>query len=378
MANGDAPYMQQLAQTYSLSDNFHQAVMGGTGANHLAIGFGGPVFYADANGNPATPPANQIENPNATFGTNNWYQQDGYSGGSLVNCADNTQPGVAPIKSYLHSLPYKSFNGGNCRAGAYYLVNNYNPGYLGDGTPAPLGASQFTLPPTMQNNLALLLNRYQVSWKYYGEGWDSGKEDGEANTFCNICNPFLYSKQIMTDPVQRAKNQDINDLYADLQNNTLPAVSIVKPDGILDGHPTSSKLELFEGFVQKIVEMAKANPNVWNDTAIMVTFDEGGGYWDSGYIQPVDFFGDGTRIPLLVVSRYSQGGRVVHTYYDHVSFDKFVEANWGIGQAISPYGRDNLPNPVPTVGNAYAPSNAPAIGNLMDMFNFRNMPGVTD
>ena len=76
--------------------------------------------------------------------------------------------------------------------------------------------------------------------------------------------------------------------------------------------------------------MVQANPQVWNDTAIMITFDEGGGYWDSGYVQPIDFFGDGTRIPLLVVSPYSHGGRVVHTYYDHVSFDKFVEANWSL------------------------------------------------
>ncbi len=44
---------------------------------------------------------------------------------------------------------------------------------------------------------------------------------------------------------------------------------------------------------------------MWADTAIMITFDEGGGYYDSGYVQPIDFFGDGTRIPLLVISRFS-------------------------------------------------------------------------
>ncbi len=249
-------------------------------------------------------------------------------------------------------------------------MNNYNPGYLGDGTPAPLGATQFTIPPTQQDNLALLLTRHHVSWKYYGEGWGGGKENGEAGTFCNICDPFLYSTQVMTNPKLRANNQDINDLYNDIQNGTLPAVSIAKPDGILDGHPASSKLELFEGYVKKIVDMAKANPKVWDDTVIMVTFDEGGGYYDSGYVQPIDFFGDGTRIPLLVISRYSEGGRVVHTYYDHVSFDKFVEANWGLHETISGRSRDNLPNPVSMPGNPYVPVNAPAIGNLMNMFDF--------
>jgi phospholipase C len=378
IAKGDAPYLAQLARTYALSDNFHQSVMGGTGANHIMLGFGSLIYYANGQGNPAIPPSNQIENPNAQPGTNNWYVQDGYGGGSYVNCADETQPGVASVRGYLRSLPYRTFRGTDCKSGAYYLVNNYNPGYLGDGTPAPLGADLFTIPPTTQDNLALLLNRHHVSWKYYGEGWGNGQENGEAGTFCNICDPFLYSTQVMTNPELRGNNQDINNLYNDIQNNTLPAVSIAKPDALLDGHPASSKLELFEGYVQKIVEMAKANPKVWNDTVIMVTFDEGGGYWDSGYVQPIDFFGDGTRIPLLVISQYSQGGHVVHTYYDHVSFDKFVEANWGLDETISPRSRDNLPNPVAQSDNPYVPVNSPAIGNLMDMFNFRNSAATKD
>jgi uncharacterized protein DUF1275/phosphoesterase family protein len=72
----------------------------------------------------------------------------------------------------------------------------------------------------------------------------------------------------------------------------------VKPDGYLDGHPASSKFELFEEFCRKIIDMVKANQALWQDTAIMITVDEGGGYYDSGYIQPLDFFGDGSRIPL--------------------------------------------------------------------------------
>lgn len=370
IAKGDAPYFAELARDYALSDNFHQSVMGGTGANHIMLGYGTLIYYADAQGRPATPPANQVENPDALAGTNNWYTQDGYSGGSYVACADESQPGVAAVKNYLRSLPYRSFRGTDCAPHAYYLVNNYNPGYLGTGEPAPLGEDQFTIPPSTQDNLALLLERHHVSWKYYGEAWDGGKEDGEGGTYCNICNPFLYSTQVMTDPELRKHNQDINDLYDDIRHGTLPAVSIAKPDGLLDGHPASSKLDLFEGYVKKIVEMAKANPEVWKDTAIMVTFDEGGGYYDSGYVQPIDFFGDGTRIPMLVVSRYSTGGRVVHTYYDHVSFDKFVEANWMLGETISPRSRDNLPNPVALHDDPYVPVNAPALGDLMDMFDF--------
>jgi len=376
VAQGDVPYFTQLAQQYALSDNFHQSIMGGTGANHIMLGFGSLIYYADSKGRPAIPPDGQVENPNPQAGTNNYYTNDGYgnaglaAGGSYVNCSDNTQPGVAPVMKYLNALPYSPFLGGDCQKNAYYLVNNYNPGFMGDGSPMPLGPTQFTIPPTMQNNIGLLLTKHHVSWKYYGEGWDGGAEDGEAATFCNICDPFLYSTQIMTKPSLRAHNQDLEDLYADITDNRLPAVSIVKPDGLLDGHPASSKLDLFEGFCQKIIEMIQAKPQVWKDTAVMITFDEGGGYWDSGYVQPIDFFGDGTRIPLLVVSPFSKGGRVVHTYYDHVSFDKFVEANWDLGETISDRSRDNLPNPVTGVASPYVPINGPAIGDLIDMFFF--------
>ena len=374
MAKGDAPYMAELAREYVLADNFHQSVMGGTGTNHIMLGFGAPVFYADAQGRPAVPPANQIENPDPMAGTANWYRQDGYFGGSYVQCADDRQPGVASVKRYLKALYHGKYKGDECQPGAYYLVNNYNPGYFGDGNPAPLGAKQFTATPSRQNNLALMLARHDVSWKYYGEGWNHGKENGQHGTFCNICNPFLYSSQVMTDPIQRSRNQDLDDLYRDLQAGTLPAVSIVKSDAILDGHPASSRMELFEAFTRKIIDMAKANPAIWKDTAIMVTFDEGGGLYDSGYVQPIDFFGDGTRIPLLVISRWSTGGRVSHVYGDHLSFDKFVEANWMLHETLTPHSRDTLPNPVTAPGHPYVPVNGPAIGDLMDMFDFDRAP----
>jgi phospholipase C len=62
--------------------------------------------------------------------------------------------------------------------------------------------------------------------------------------------------------------------------------------------------------------------------------DEGGGYYDSGYVQPLDFFGDGTRIPLIVVSPYTDAGHISHAYTDHVSTIKFIERNWNL-QTVS-------------------------------------------
>jgi phospholipase C len=171
------------------------------------------------------------------------------------------------------------------------------------------------------------------------------------------------------DAVRTAHIVDTADLYADINSGTLPAVSYVKPSGWVDGHPASSKFDLFEGFAKKIVDAVKSNPELWESTAIFITVDEGGGYYDSGYVQPLDFFGDGTRIPLLVVSPYSKGGKISHVYSDHVSILKFIEANWNL-KPITHRSRDNFPNPKVEDENPYVPLNSPAIGDLMDLFNF--------
>ena len=363
---GDMPYFTQLAKQYTISDNYHQPVMGGTGANSIMIGTADSIYYTDGNGNMSTPPTNQIEDPRPKPGTNNWYSQDGYSGGSYSNCSDTSQPGVGPIRSYLDSLSYHP--NANCAPGAYYLLNNYNPGYNGDGTVNK--SSPYTIPPSPVRTIADSLLAKNISWKYYGEGWNTFVADPSKSVYCNICNPFLYETSIMTNPsIVKAHLQDATDLYTDISKGTLPAVSFVKPGGLLDGHPASSKYGLYEGFVRKIVDAVQSQPQLWASTAILITNDEGGGYYDSGYIQPVDFFGDGSRIPLIVVSPYSQGGRVVHEYDDHASIAKFIEHNWQL-PPITNRSRDNLPNPEQSQSNPYVPVNAPAIGDLFGVFHF--------
>ncbi|MGA8864937.1 MAG: alkaline phosphatase family protein [Gallionella sp.] len=365
VGKGDAPYLTELARDYAISDNYHQAVQGGTGANHIMLGTADAMYYSDGQGHMATPPADEIENPNPQPGTNNYYTQDGYSGGSYSECADASQPGVGAILGYLNSLP--NHPKPNCAPGAYYLLNNYNPGYNGDGS---VNTSAFTIPPSSVPSIADSLIAKNIPWKYYGEGWNSFVANSPESVYCNICNPFLYETSIMSNPALVSEHlKDTTDLYADIANGKLPAVSFVKPGWLLDGHPASSKLDLFEGFVRKLVQAVQSDPKLWASTAIMVTFDEGGGYYDSGYIQPVDFFGDGSRIPMIVVSPYSRGGHVDHTYTDHVSIVKFIERNWGLSP-ISNRSRDNLPDPRQLADNPYVPVNSPAIGDLFQMFDF--------
>jgi phospholipase C len=365
---GDMPYFKQLADEYSISDNYHQPAMGGTGLDSIIAGFGDAVWFADANGNPATPPMNQIENPDPEMETNNYYSQDGYSGGSYSACADMSQKGVPSVVNYLQSLPTKV--NPNCEPGHSYLLNNYNPGFAGNGTQLPLGPNNFTIPPVPQKSIGDVLEAAGLSFHWYGEDWNNFVANPSTSVYCTICNPFLYQSHFMENATLRTEvNKDTSDFYNDIQNNSLPAVSFVKPDGLNDGHPASSKFSIYEAFVRKILTELRSKPDLWNSTAVFITVDEGGGYYDSGYIQPLDFFGDGTRIPMIVVSPWTRGGHVAHTYSDHVSVLKFIEANWHL-PTISGRSRDNLPNPIQHGDNPYVPVNGPSIGNMMDMFHF--------
>jgi phospholipase C len=187
--------------------------------------------------------------------------------------------------------------------------------------------------------------------------------------YCGGCNPFQYAKSIMENPQAVVTHlKDTTDLVAAIADNTLPAVSFAKPDGLLDGHPQSSKTDLFEAYVSHLLEALDANPALRAETVVF-TWDEAGGYWDSGYVQPLDYFGDGPRIPLLILSDYSTGGRIYHGYGDHVSLLKFIERNWRL-KPITHRSRDNLPNPVTAGDNPYVPLNSPALSDLFDAFDF--------
>jgi phospholipase C len=370
MQDGDAPLFRELADKYTISDNYHQPAQGGTGVQHVFLGTGDNIFWSDGTGDPAMPPITQIANPNPQSGTNNNYTANG----NFTNCSDLAAPGVLPIVRYLESLPYEV--GANCKAGHYYMLNNTTPGFLPNGMP---DATETSIPPSNVRTIGDALNDKGISWAYFAGAYNAAVNlaNGSANpldavgqAYCDVCNFASYASSIMGDPIQRAAHiKDATEFFAAVSSGTLPAVSFVKPDGLIDGHPATSKLDLFEAMLQKILDTLALKPELMETTALFITFDEGGGYYDSGFIQPLDFFGDGPRVPLVVVSSYSRGGHVVHSYNDHVSILKFIERNWHL-DPLTVRSRDNLPNPRAHQDNPYVPANAPAIGDLFDMFDF--------
>lgn len=385
MSAGDAPYLKSLAQQYALSDNYHQAVMGGTGMNFFSIATGDLPWF-NSNGSIATPPSNQIENPNPLAGTTNFYTQDGYQGGSYVNCSDNTQPGVAAILGFLSSKHVPS----NCDAGKFYLVNNYNPGYDVSGNTQPIGANNYNYPPQSVPTIAEALSAKGLKWGWYTTARDTTDVQAQASTlsssltgstalapslagllqqaeYNNIGDPLVGSQNIMTSSLKN-NLQDLTAFMTAVQSGNLPAVSFVVPPNTFSGHPGFSSPAAYEAWLSQVVQAVTASKQ-WSNTAILVTTDEGGGHFDTGPIQPLDFFGDGPRIPMLVISPYARKGSVDHTYNDHASILKFIERNWRLS-ALSPRSRDRLPNPSMQAAS-YVPTNAtPAVGDLMTMFAF--------
>lgn len=399
MAQGDAPLFNRLARNFAMSDNFHQSIMGGTGANFFAIATADVAVY-NQSGKLATPPANQIENPNPLPGSDNFYTQDGYAGGSYVNCADANQPGVASILSLLKRGERSS----RCAKGAYYLVNNYEAPYNVDGSPKPLGPDHFVYPPQTVPTIGEALSVNNVSWNWYSAGRDRNDilndeiypqirymvdtqvpagipepmrtqivdakayELTQTAVYNSIGDPHNGSANVINNPALRDHLKGMESFISDAQTGQLPAVSFVVPKNLTSGHPGFSVPGLYEQFIHKLISSVQSNPAVWANTAIVITTDEGGGYFDSGSIQNLDFFGDGPRIPLLVVSPYAKKGHVDHVYQDHASILKFIEYNWDM-DTLSKRSRDNLPNPV-QLGRSYLPVNQPAIGNLLSLFDF--------
>jgi phospholipase C len=375
---GDAPVFKQLADEYTLNDNYHQPVMGGTAVQHIMIGAADAIPW-DTFRDPNThqifdKPPGQIADPTPQSINNIDFTADG----KWTKCSDINEPGIAPIVNYLKTLPWHPAP--NCDKDRYYMINNLSPGTLPNGTIDAVSIEKGSkVPPSSLRTIGDALNEKGISWAYYGGGFNAAVRVANGSTdpvdtllnvnYCDICNVFSYTKSIMGDPAQRSVHiKDAIDFFNTLEQGNLPSVAYVKPDSIVDGHPASSTLDLFEAMVKNIVDQLKSQ-GLLDETALFVTFDEGGGYWDSGFIQPLDFFGDGPRIPMLVISNYSRGGKIVHSYNDHASVVKFIERNWHLSP-LTMRSRDNLLNPQMDPQHPYVPKNMPAVGDLFDMFDF--------
>ena len=188
--------------------------------------------------------------------------------------------------------------------------------------------------------------------------------------YCDICNPFptpprswairrsapRTSRTRSTSSTRRRRHSAGGLLCQARQPGR-------RPSGQLEARPV-------RGDDREHRRQAQGNPELFKDTALFVTFDEGGGYCDSGFIQPLDFFGDGPRIPLLVVSPYSRGGQVSAQLYRPCLVGEVHRAQLGPDAVDGAQPRQSSQSAHGLHDNPYVPLNMPAVGDLFDMFDF--------
>ena len=234
-------------------------MQGGPPADHIALGTGFAASYQNAACEAATPPANEIENPDPKRGTNNDYTQDGYVRAAATPSAPTPpRPGSAQIDAYLASLPYKA-SSSNCQPGRYYLLNNYNAGL--QRRPARCNTAPYTVPP--QSRIYATIGRRCRAQEHQLGLLRRGlqRRHRRPRGYCGICDPMQYSGVDHDQPgaAQERAARTAPTSIGQAAAGTLPAVTFLKPADD-DGHPGYSTLAAFENFVARAIAAVQRQP----------------------------------------------------------------------------------------------------------------------
>jgi phospholipase C len=270
----------QLARRYTLDDNFFHAAFGTSMLNHLWLISGATPAWPNA------PASKRI-----ALGAN----------GQLVTDGAVTPDG--------------------------YLVNT---AYPVDGPhPATTPASSL-VPPLQTATIGDRLSAKGISWAWYAGGWNDALAGHPDPLFQFNHQPFAYFANYANGTAGQADHlKDETDLIAAIRTNTLPAVSFYKPIGTDNEHPGYANLLDGETHAADLIDSILASP-AGKNTAIIVTYDENGGFWD--HVPPpfIDSWGPGTRVPTIVISPFAKKRFVDHTQYDTTSILALIEHRYNL------------------------------------------------
>jgi acid phosphatase len=198
-------------------------------------------------------------------------------------------------------------------------------------TPHPAGVPQANLVPNQTfATIGDRLSERGVSWAWYSGGWNDALAGHAGALFQFHHQPFIYFANYADGTVAKAEHlKDEQDFLAALATGRLPAVSFVKPYGLDNEHPGYTDLITGENHVRDLINAVRASPH-WNHTAIIITYDENGGFWDHVAPPVVDRWGPGSRVPTLVISPLARKGFVDHHRYDTTSILALIEHRWGL------------------------------------------------
>jgi phospholipase C len=210
------------------------------------------------------------------------------------------------------------------------------------------------------NTMVDLLGQSKVTWKYY-TGLDPKRQ-----SFRNVLPGF---PQIANDPALSSRIVAIGDFFDDIRTGKLPQVCWLVP-GFRDSEHPPANIQTGMQYVTRVVN-AIMKSHYWNDCAIIVTWDDYGGFYDHVPPPHIDQFGYGLRVPALVISPYSRGGHVVSTLYDFTSPLKLIETKFGLAALTT---RDGASNTMLECFDFSQPPLAPDIITEDTKLDFSDMP----
>lgn len=320
--DGSALPLWPLAKEYVLADNFFMGTFGGSYLNHFWLicactpqDKGAPaVLWAqiDARGWLKTKP----ESPASVLtGAPMFLDGDVTPDGFSVN---TTQPPWQPSRV----APAK------------------------DGDPKLADPGKHSLPPQTLTTIGDTMTAKGVSWAWYAGAWNAATKDGMqppdaprkviatsangAPYFVTHHQPFNYFARFAPGTADRERYlKDYTDLVADIDRGSLPQVAFYKPQGTWNEHPGYADVLTGDQHIADLVARIKAS-SLWASTAIIVTYDENGGFWDHVSPPEGDRWGPGTRIPTIIISPLARRGHVDHTPYDTTSILKLITLRFGL------------------------------------------------
>ncbi|HEY8764172.1 MAG TPA: alkaline phosphatase family protein [Solirubrobacteraceae bacterium] len=224
-------------------------------------------------------------------------------------------------------------------------------------------------------DMTYLLHKNNVSWGYYVfKGTEPDCENDSAMTCApvaqgpktpGIWNPLPSFETVIQDG-QTGNVQTLSNFFAAAKNGSLPAVSWIDPNGKVSEHPTAL-VSAGQTYVTGLVN-AIMHSRDWNSTAIFLSWDDWGGFYDHVVPPQVDQNGYGLRVPGIVISPYARNGFIDHQVLSHDAYNKFIENDFLGGQRLDPK-TDGRPDPRPSVREAN-----PLLGDLAADFDFHQRP----
>jgi phospholipase C len=253
--------------------------------------------------------------------------------------------------------------------------NDLNPGLPTDFQRRNLGTDTPATPAYGWTDLTYLLHRAGVSWGYYVFQGTEPDCEADAAMSCapvaqgprtpGIWNPLPYFDTVQQDG-QLGNIQSLSNFFAAAKAGTLPAVSWIDPNGTVSEHPPAL-VSAGQTYVTGLINAIMRSPD-WNSTAIFLSWDDWGGFYDHVVPPRVDANGYGLRVPGLVISPYARRGYIDHSTLSFDAYLKFIEDDFLGGQRLDPM-TDGRPDPRPDVRE-----NAAQLADISQDFDFTQPP----